>query len=206
MEMILIISLALGAAWAGGLNLYATVLVLGLLEASASIALPASLHMTANPVVMAAAGVLFCLDFVCDKVPRLAGGWNALHSFIRIPGGAVLAAAALAPLGRSAELGGVFVGGALALVSHAGKAGGRALLGRAAKPYGACLYSLVQDAAAVAGILLAVYHPRVFLVLLALFLLAWLWLLPRLWEGMKEVLTALGRILRLPGPPPTPRG
>ena len=102
MEPIASIALAGGAAWASGLNLYAVILVLGLLGSSGYMTLPPDLEILMNPLVMIAAGFMYCVEFFADKTPGVDTGWDAIHTFVRVPAGAVLAAAAVGEAARNA--------------------------------------------------------------------------------------------------------
>ena len=132
METIDTIALMLGAAWASGINLYAAVLVLGWLGGSGHVDLPPDLQVLSNPLVMLAAGGMYAVEFFADKVPGVDTGWDALHTFIRIPAGALMAAGAAQGLdvGPAAELAALLVGGGIAATSHATKAGSPPRLNR----------------------------------------------------------------------------
>ena len=91
-SLIQVIALTMGAAWASGINLYATVAILGLAGNSGYVELPATLDLVQDPLVILAAGFMYCVEFFADKTPGVDTGWDALHTFIRIPAGAMLAA------------------------------------------------------------------------------------------------------------------
>ena len=93
-----VIALTMGIAWASGINLYASILVLGILGVSGNIVLPPDLRILQEPVVIVAAGFMYFVEFFADKVPGVDSGWDALHTFIRIPAGAFLAARAVGDL------------------------------------------------------------------------------------------------------------
>jgi len=122
-EAVQTIALSMGLAWASGINLYAAVFMLGVLQHSGHVTLPAELEVVADPLVMFAAGLMYVIEFVADKVPGVDSGWDALHTFVRIPAGAVLAARALGDVSPAAELAAGLLGGAFAASSHALKAG-----------------------------------------------------------------------------------
>mgnify|MGYP000677950600 FL=1 len=94
METIDVIALTLGVAWASGINLYAAILVLGLMGAGGYTELPESLTVLQDPLVLMAAGVMYFVEFFADKIPGVDSGWDAIHTFIRIPAGAMLAVGA----------------------------------------------------------------------------------------------------------------
>ena len=98
------IALMLGASWASGINLYAAMLTLGLLGATGQAQLPPGLEVLTNPLVIGAAGLMYCIEFFADKIPGVDTAWDALHSFVRIPAGAILAAAATTEIGPAAQL------------------------------------------------------------------------------------------------------
>lgn len=190
------LALMLGAGWASGINLYAAVLVLGLLGASGYIDLPAGLAILSDPLVIAAAGLMYCIEFFADKVPGVDTGWDTLHTFIRIPAGALLAAGAVGGIAPGAELAAGLVGGGLAAASHAAKAGTRVLINTSPEPFTNWTASIAEDLGVVGGILLALTHPAAFIAALAVFLLLLVWLLPRLWRGIRRVFGAIVRLFR----------
>lgn len=188
------LALTLGAGWASGINLYATVLVLGFLGSTGRVDLPAGLDVLTDPLVMFAAGAMYLVEFLADKVPGFDTVWDALHTFIRIPAGALLAAGAVGDVGPGAELAAALVGGGLAAATHAAKAGTRVLINTSPEPFTNWTASVGEDVGVVAGLWAAVMHPAVFLLLLALFLAFLVWLLPKLWRGIKRVFGAVGRL------------
>lgn len=188
------LALTLGAGWASGINLYATVLVLGLAGATGSVDLPPGLEILTDPLVLFAAAVMYLTEFVADKVPGVDTSWDALHTFVRIPAGAFLAAGAAGDLGAGADVVAAILGGGLAAASHATKAGTRVLINTSPEPFTNWAASVSEDVGVVGGLLLALSHPAVFLVLLALFLLLLVWLLPRLWHGIRRLLQSIGRL------------
>ena len=195
MEVLQAISTSMGAAWASGINLYATVFVLGFLNATGNIILPEQLQVLSEPLVMVVAGVMYVVEFFADKVPGLDTAWDSIHTFIRIPAGAVLAAGALGDLSPAAEIAGALAGGSVAAATHATKAGTRVLINTSPEPVTNWIASLGEDATAIVGIFLALHYPWLFLALLVVFLLLLAWFLPKLWRGIKKVFGALGRLL-----------
>lgn len=190
------LALTLGASWASGINLYAAVLVLGFLGATGTLDLPAGLEILSDPLVMLAAGVMFLAQFVADKVPGVDSTWDGLHTFIRIPAGALMAVGSVGDLGLAGDLGVGLLGGAVAAASHAAKTGTRLLINTSPEPFTNWTASVTEDIGVVGGLVLAVKYPLVFLALLALFFLLLIWLLPKLWRGIKRVFGAMGRLFR----------
>ena len=194
METLNILALALGAAWASGINLYAAVLLLGGLGTAGAIDLPADLEILSHPAVLAAAAGLYLVEFVADKVPGVDSAWDGLHSFIRIPAGALLAAGVVAPYGREAEVVlALLAGGAVAAASHATKASGRVAINTSPEPFSNWIVSLLEDVLVIGGLILALFNPVWFLILFGLFILMVLWLLPKLWRLLRKLFGGMRR-------------
>jgi len=194
-EITATISLAMGVAWASGINLYATVLMLGILANTGNIVLPADLQLVAAPMVMAAAGFMYLAEFFADKMPGIDTGWDAIHTFIRIPAGALLAAGAVGEVSAAAQLAAALIGGSISAGTHATKAGSRALINTSPEPFSNWAASVSEDILVIGGLWAALHYPVLFLLLLAAFLLAIIWLLPKLWQGVRKMFHILGRIL-----------
>ena len=194
METVELISLMLGAAWASGINLYAAVLVLGYFGTTGQIALPEELSLLTDPTVMMAAGVMYFVEFFADKVPGVDTGWDTLHTFIRIPAGAVLAAGMASgfDVSGATEFAALLVGGGLAATSHATKAGTRALINTSPEPVTNWTASITEDLAVIGGLWAALNHPWVFIIALVLFIILVAWLLPKIWRALKRVARAIG--------------
>ncbi|AOY58508.1 MULTISPECIES: DUF4126 domain-containing protein [Desulfococcus] len=192
-EIIRAIALSMGAAWASGINLYATILVLGALGATQNIVLPEHLHILMNPLVMTSAGLMFVTEFIADKVPGVDTGWDLLHTFIRIPAGAVLAAGAVGEVSPALALTAAILGGGIAAGVHATKTGSRALINMSPEPFSNWTASISEDVIVVAGIWTALNHPLLFIGLFILFIGMVIWLLPRIWRGLKRVFAAVER-------------
>ena len=182
------IALMLSAGWASGLNLYAAMLVLGWMGASGQADLPPSLDILSNPMVMGIAGLMFVVEFFADKVPGLDSLWDAVHTFIRIPAGALIAAGAAQGLdmGAAGEMIGLILGGGLATTSHVSKASARALINTSPEPVTNWTASVTEDAAVVGGLWTALNYPWLFVLLLILFILLAIWLLPKIWRLLKK--------------------
>lgn len=198
METIEAISLTLGVAWASGINLYAAVLVLGYLGLTGQVDLPPDLQLLATPPVLLAAGFMYCVEFFADKTPGVDTGWDALHTFIRIPAGALLAAGMSQGLGVSEPLqfAALLIGGGLAATSHMTKAGSRVLINTSPEPFTNWAASISEDLVVVGGLWASLNHPWLFLLALALFILLVAWLLPKIWRGIKRVFHAIRNFFR----------
>lgn len=188
------LALSMGAAWGSGINLYATLLMLGYLAHTGNIDLPPDLMIVADPLVMTAAGLMYAVEFFADKVPGVDTGWDTLHTFIRIPAGAMLAAGAIGDIGPAAEIAAAIVGGGLAAATHATKAGSRALINTSPEPFTNWTASIMEDIAVFAGVWASIQHPAFFVVGLVLFILLMIWALPKLWRGIKRVFKFLGKL------------
>ncbi len=180
MDLIATLSVALGSAWVSGINLYATVATLGLLGRFAKLPLPGDLSVLTNPWVIGVAVALYCVEFVADKIPVVDSAWDVVHTFVRVPAGAVLAATAFGDFDPTVRVIALLAGGGLALGSHGTKAGVRALLNMSPEPVTNVVASVAEDVIAVGGILLAIFLPVLFLCLLAVAVGVTIWLLPKI--------------------------
>lgn len=187
------IALSMGVAWASGINLYAAILVLGLLGASGSMSLPEALQVLENPIIIGVAGFMYCVEFVADKIPGVDSAWDTLHTFIRIPAGAVLAATAVGQVDPAIAISAALVGGGLTAGTHLTKASTRLFVNTLPEPFSNIGVSLAEDFMAIGGLCLALYYPSLFLVLLVVFVALMLWLLPMLWRGLKGIFDSLRR-------------
>ena len=181
------IALCMGLAWASGINLYAALAMLGILGATGNTVLPPDLVILQHPAVIAAAGFMYCVEFVADKTPGVDSGWDAIHAFIRIPAAAVLAAAAVGEVEPAIMLAAAILGGALGATSYTIKAGGRVLINTSPEPLTNWTASVAEDLAVIGGLWAALNPPAAFLAFLAAFLLLSVWLLPKLWRGILAV-------------------
>ena len=144
-QVITLIALSMGVGWASGINLYAAILMLGLMSNMGHMALPPGLELVADPMVLIAAGFMYCVEFFADKVPGVDTGWDTLHTFIRIPAGAVLAAGAMGDVNGAAMLAAGLVGGTMAATSHTLKAGSRVLINTSPEPLSNWLASFSES-------------------------------------------------------------
>ena len=196
MDLVETIALAMGVAWASGINLYAAVFMLGLLGSTGHITLPPDLEVLSDPLVMAAVGFMYCVEFFADKTPGVDTGWDAIHSFIRIPAGAILAMGAVGETSQAAQLAAFLIGGSLAAATYATKAGSRVIINTSPEPLSNWTASLSEDLIVIAGLWTALTYPWVFLVLLLVFILVMIWLLPKLWIAVKSIFTYIRNVFR----------
>ncbi|OMW22669.1 hypothetical protein AQ804_02190 [Burkholderia pseudomallei] len=182
--MVEAISLGAGLAWASGLRLYLTVLIAGVFARAGFIHLPDTLAVLTSPWVIGSAAVLAVAEFLADKVPAFDSLWDAVHTFIRIPAGAVLAAASLGHAEPARLVVAGLAGGTLAGSAHIAKAGTRALINLSPEPISNWIASTTEDGLTVGGLVLAFFVPLLFLALMIGFLAFSAWALPRLWRGV----------------------
>lgn len=194
-EIVETISLTMGVSWASGINLYATLLILGLGAANEMITLPPALEVLSNPMVIGAAALMYFIEFIADKIPGVDTGWDGLHTFVRIPAGAMLAAGAIGEVAPAMEITAAILGGTMAASTHATKAGSRVLINSSPEPFSNWGASISEDLMVMGGIWAALNYPFLFIVCLVLFIILLIWLLPKLWAGVKKVFGFLGRIL-----------
>ena len=189
METIEAITLMLGAAWASGVNLYATILVLSWMSGAGHIDLPPDLQVINNPMVLLAAGGMYCVEFFADKIPGLDTGWDALHTFIRIPVGAMLAAGAANGVvdHQATELVALILGGGVAAASHTTKASARALINTSPEPFSNWTASIGEDVAVIGGLWVGLQNPWWFLLALGVFIALVIWLLPKLLRTLRTL-------------------
>ncbi len=179
-EVLAAMAVALGAGWASGLNAYAAVLVLGAVQRLGLVTLSHDLQILASPWVMAAAAILFALNFFADKIPYVDSVNDMLQTFVRVPAGALLAYGAAAGLSPEVSVIAGLLGGTLAAGTHVAKTGTRALINTSPEPFSNIVASLAEDVSVIGGLALAIAHPITFLCLLALFVALLIWMLPKL--------------------------
>ena len=194
MDVTALIALSMGAAWASGLNLYAACAVLGIMGATGSVELPAGLEVLQNPWVIAAAGAMYVVEFFADKIPGVDSAWDTLHSFIRIPAGAVLAATVFTDMGTAEMLAAGVGGSVLTAATHTIKAGSRLLINTSPEPVPNWTASVTEDVAVVGGLWLALSHPAVFGGGMVLFILLAIWLIPKLWRAIRALFARIAKL------------
>ena len=191
MEPLQQLGLALGTAWTSGINLYATVAALGIAQASGLVQLPPGLEVLANPAVIAVAVAMYLVEFFADKVPYVDSGWDALHTFIRVPAGALLAARALGPTNPALEVVAALAGGSVALAAHGTKATARLAINASPEPFSNWAASLAEDVVAFLGVWAAFQHPYVMLALVTAFLALSIYLVPKILRGLRSAFRRL---------------
>jgi len=142
------VALTMGVAWASGINLYGTLLALGIMSNTGYVDLPADLQIVGDPLVIAAAGLMYGVEFFADKIPGVDTGWDTLHTFVP---------------------------------------GSRVMINTSPEPVSNWAASITEDVAVFTGLWAAIAHPYFFIALLVAFILLMIWLMPKLWRGIKRV-------------------
>jgi hypothetical protein len=191
MNFISTLAISMGASWVSGINLYATVATLGLLSRFAHLKLPGDLDVVTNWWVIGVALFLFVIEFIADKIQLVDSVWDIIHTFIRIPAGAVLAATAFGDFDRRVQVIALLVGGGLALSSHGTKAAARAVINASPEPVSNIVVSLSEDILAIVTVVAAVFLPVVVFLIIAAGLIFSFWLLPRVLRFFRKVYQSL---------------
>src|SRR5215208_6818037 len=191
-QLISTIAIAMGASWVSGINLYASVATLGLLARFAHLPLPGELQVLTSWWIIGVAIGLYLIEFFADKIPYLDSTWDVIHTFIRVPAGAVLAASAFGDFDRSIQVIALLLGGGLALSSHGTKAATRAILNTSPEPVSNVVASVIEDIVAIGSMVVAVFVPVLLFVIVAIGLFVSYLVLPRIIRFFQRV----GRSLR----------
>lgn len=194
MNLIGTIAMGMGSSWVSGIRLYAAVATLGLLGRFANLKLPGELDILTNWWIIGIALALLVIEFFADKIPYLDSVWDVIHTFIRIPAGAVLAAATFGDFDRRIQVVAFLVGGGLALSSHVTKASARAAINLSPEPVSNMVVSLVEDVLAVASVLLTVFLPILLIILIVLFSAVSIYLAPKIIQLFRGVITRTRRV------------
>jgi hypothetical protein len=187
METFHTFALAALLAWASGIRLYLVVFAVGLAGHQGYIDLPQGLQVLQHPWVIGAAGVMLAMEFLIDKIPGLDSVWDAIHTFVRIPAGAFLAAGATGDTLNALTVAAGLLGGTITAGTHFTKAGSRALINTSPEPVTNWGASFTEDAMVLSSLWLVFWHPAVFIGLLVVFILFAIWLLPKLVRGLRAL-------------------
>ena len=190
-----VIALTMGVSWASGINLYATIMMLGIFGLNHLLELPPALHILADPLVIGASGFMYVVEFFADKIPGVDTGWDAIHTFIRIPAGALLAYGAAGNVAPPAALAAAILGGGVAVGTHAAKSGSRVLINTSPEPFSNWVASIGEDISVFAGLWAALHHPVLFICFFIAFLLFLIWFLPKIFKGIKKIFAFIGSFL-----------
>jgi len=187
MEWFSTLSLALGTAWTSGINLYATVAVLGLLQRFGATELPGGLNVLDNWWIIGIAAFLYLVEFFADKIPYVDSVWDVVHTFIRVPAGAVVAYAATNQMDAGVATIATLLGGGLAFSSHGTKAALRAGANLSPEPVSNWVLSIVEDIIAFVGAILAVFAPVLIAIVLGIFVIFFVWFAPKIFRTMRKL-------------------
>ncbi len=190
-EWITTLGTAMGSAWLSGINLYATVVTLGLLQRFEMVKLPGGLHILGEWWLIGLAGGLYLIEFIADKIPAVDSAWDAIHTFIRVPAGAILAATAFAEFDPAVKFSAMILGGGVALSSHGTKAATRLAVNTSPEPASNIVLSLFEDALTFGSAVLMAFHPVVILVIVIIFLILAIWLVPKIVRALKRMFARL---------------
>jgi len=182
------LALAGALAWGAGIRLYLVVFLFGFASSLGYWQLPEHLALLAHPLVLFAAGFMTIVELFADKLPFLDTIWDAIHTFIRIPAGAALAAGVFGDSGAAITLAAALLGGTLTATTHFSKASTRAVVNTSPEPFSNVALSFTEDALVAGGSWLAVSQPLVFLVALALFVLTALVMLRWIIRGARRLM------------------
>jgi len=190
-----LVGLAAALGIASGLRLYAVLFIVGAAGYLGWIALPHGLATLSHPLVLAASGFMCFVEFFADKVPGVDSLWDVVHTLIRIPAGAALAAGVFGDSSQAMMLAAAILGGTLAAGSHFTKAGSRAVINTSPEPFSNWGASLTEDVA-VGGLLwLAIAHPLVAGFVVLVLIAVMVWLLPKAWRAARRVVARLSGFL-----------
>jgi len=188
MSFISTLAIAMGASWVSGINLYACVTTLGLLSRFAHLQLPGELQVLTSWWVIGVAGALYLVEFLADKIPLVDSTWDVIHTFIRVPAGAVLAAATFGDFDKSVQVIAFLLGGGLALTSHGTKAAARAVINTSPEPVSNIVVSTLEDILAVVSVVFALFYPVLLFVVVAVGLIIAALVLPRIFRFFRRVI------------------
>jgi hypothetical protein len=186
MSLVSTVALALGAAWASGIRLYAAVATLGVLARLGWVDLPGNLAVVENAYVIGVAGVLFVAEFIADKVAIVDSVWDVIHTFIRIPAGAIMSFAAFADFAPPVQFIALLVGGGVALSSHGTKATARAAVNTSPEPFSNVAVSATEDVVSTGGILAAVFVPIIAIAVISTLVIVSFVVLPKMFRRLRR--------------------
>ncbi|MGB0712022.1 MAG: DUF4126 domain-containing protein [Gammaproteobacteria bacterium] len=187
--------MTMGVAWASGINLYAAVFMLGFMGNQGYMDLPPGLEVLENDIVLSVAFLMYFVEFFMDKVPGVDSGWDTLHTFIRVPAGAILAAQTVGDVDPVMHVVAGLMGGGITASSHAAKAGSRVLINTSPEPFTNWGASVAEDLAVIGGLWAALQHPWIFLILFIAWIALLVWVLPKIWRGVRKAFRWLARLI-----------
>jgi hypothetical protein len=196
-EWLSTLGFAMGSAWLSGINLYATVATLGLLQRFRFVTLPGELGGLSNEWVIGVAAVLYVVEFVADKIPIVDSTWDMVHTFIRVPAGAVLAFQAFGAADPNIRIIAMLLGGSVALSSHGAKAAVRIAANASPEPFSNIALSVIEDLFTFSSSVVLAWFPVFLLGFVILFLVLATWVAPKICRALRSLFIA---------PPPLAKG
>lgn len=187
LDTLQLIALAAAVGWASGIRLYAVLFIVGAVGFAGWVEIPEHLRALSHPLVLCASGFMVAAEFFADKIPGFDSVWDLIHTFIRIPAGAALAASVFGDSPPAWMIASAILGGTLAAGSHFTKAGARLAINTSPEPVSNWAASFGEDFLAGALIYLALAHPIALLIVLAVLIAASIWLLPKLWRFIRAM-------------------
>ncbi len=181
----------MGSAWLSGINLYATVVTLGVLQRMQMVKLPGGLDMLGEWWVIGLAGGMYVIEFIADKIPAVDSAWDAIHTFIRVPAGAILAATAFADFDPSIKMAAMIIGGGIALGSHGTKAATRLAANTSPEPVSNIALSIGEDILTFGTTVLMAFFPVIMIAIVLIFLILAIWLIPKIIRAMRRMFARL---------------
>src|SRR5438477_10308654 len=187
-----LVALAGSSGGASGLRLYAVLFIVGGLVYLGWADLPGGLKVLAHPYVLAASGFMCFVEFFADKIPAVDSLWDVVHTLVRIPAGAALAASVFGDSSSATMLAAAILGGTLAAGSHFAKAGSRAVINTSPEPFSNWAASFGEELAVGTVLWLAFSHPLAALIVVAALTVAMIWLIPRVWRMIRRIVAHIG--------------
>jgi len=179
-----LVALAATLGWASGLRLYAVLFIVGAAGYLGLVDLPGGIKVLMHPFVLTASGFMCFVEFFADKIPGVDSLWDIVHTFIRVPAGAALAAGVFGDSSSATMLAAAIVGGTLAAGSHVAKTGSRAVINTSPEPFSNWTASFGEEVAVGTLLWLAFAHPVVALAVLAALVALTIWLIPKVWRTL----------------------
>ena len=182
-----LVALAATLGWASGLRLYAVLFIVGAAGYLGLVDLPGGIKVLMHPFVLTASGFMCFVEFFADKIPGVDSLWDIVHTFIRVPAGAALAAGVFGDSSSATMLAAAIVGGTLAAGSHVAKTGSRAVINTSPEPFSNWTASFGEEFAVGTLLWLAFAHPVVALAVLAALVALTIWLIPKVWRMLRGI-------------------
>lgn len=185
------LSLAMGTAWTAGINLYATIAILGIAGNNGWVQLPPGLEWAMHPLVIGTACLLYVIEFFADKVPYVDSLWDSFHTFIRIPAGAVMAYGAVGEVSPVLQAAAALAGGVVTATSHGTKMTTRLAINTSPEPFSNWVASVSEDVVALGGLWMVFNYPWLMLAIVVGFTVFAIWFIPKVFAVAKRGFVAI---------------